>query len=96
MKEKYLLENGFVQTDSNQWVKIISESEFHVYDKEENGDIFNDTIDLQDYTIKEIEKYVSGYYDNLEEIINSYKDENISWQQIVAEIIAEQSEHEKE
>lgn len=93
MKEKELLEKGFIKTDERQFVKRISETEFHIYDKEENGDLFNDTVDIKDYGEKEIESYVSGYYDDLEELKRLSIGSGATWQQIVAEIIAEQSEH---
>lgn len=91
--KKELLEKGFIQTDERQFVKPISDTEFYIFDEEENGDIFDDTVDISDYDEKQIESYVSEYYDNLSELKKLSENSGATWQQIVAEIIAEQSEH---
>lgn len=57
------------------------------------GSIFDETIDLKDYTLTEIETYVHGYYENLDDLKEKCKDSEVTWKQLVAEIIAEQSDH---
>lgn len=94
IKEK-LLERDFFETDDNQMVKKLSETAFHVYDELEYPYgiyAFYEVVDLEDYSEEDLEKEVAGYYKNLAELREIY---NSHSNQVIAEIIAEQSEHDK-
>jgi len=88
MKTKaQLKEEGFTLTDSdsNQWVKKITETNFLVYDNENEFD-----IELNDYSEEELDDYTAAYYPSLPEMRELYRD---SANQIIAECIAEQTTH---
>ena len=81
--------NTWKQTDETQWVKKIDENNFEVLDGLMfQGKMFLNlvTVNIQDYSISEIEEEVSSYYNSFEEVKAVYADD---WKQIVAEIIAE-------
>lgn len=88
--------NGWVQTDDNQFVKQLSDSRFEIYNEVTYGEnneyteIFFDEIDVDDYS-DNLEKEIKGYYSSVNEVKEIYGSD---WKMIVAEIIAEQSEHE--
>lgn len=88
--------DGWLQTDEQQFVKKMSDTEFRVYDEivygkdNEHTDIFYGTIDITEYRDDELNDYIRGYYNNLSELKEIYGSD---WGMIVAEIIAEQSEH---
>lgn len=81
---------GFTLTDddTNQWVKKITETNFLVYDNENEFD-----IELTDYSDEELDDYIAAYYPSLPEMREIYGD-NANW--IIAECIAEQTIHFKE
>jgi len=86
MKTKeQLKKEGFTLTDSdsNQWVKKITETNFLVYDNENEFD-----IELTDYSEEELDDYIAAYYPSLIEMRIFYGD---SANQIIAECISEQS-----
>lgn len=76
-------ECGWICTDSDtdQWVKKISETKFEVL---ENGSI--QEIDLSEYTDEEILSYISSYGYDLDSVKEIY---GMSANQIIAECIAE-------
>lgn len=68
--------------DTDQYLKVLSGNSFAVIDRDQ----FH-TISLEDYTMEELEEYVSSYYDGgIEQVKKEYGKD---WRQIVAEIIAE-------
>ena len=86
MKTKEQLKaEGFTLTDSdtNQWVKKITDTNYLVYEREEQ---FN--IELNDYTEEQLDDYIAAYYPSLPAMRELYG-ENANW--IIAECIAEQS-----
>lgn len=83
MNKKQLRQEGFICTDpdTNQWVKKISDTVFHVFENEETHE-----INISEHTEKEILGYISPYGYTLESVKEIYgEDAN----QIIAECIAE-------
>lgn len=85
----------FIQTDNNQWVRKNSEDCFTVIEITiyEDYCVSEIEVDLTKYSEKDIEAEINGYYDSLEQLKMEHPDE---WKQIVAEIIAENTESDDE
>lgn len=83
--------NEWVRTDDLQFTKKITSTKFQIIDigKFPGGSyaVNFEEIDIEDYSEKEIEQYVNGYYDSLKGLRNIYKENS---NQIIAECIAEQ------
>ena len=89
------LENWF-QTDELQWVKKIDENNFTVLEVtmfeltlHKNYTLQVVDVDISALTDDELNEEIDGYYNSLEQVKESYPDD---WKQIVAEIIAENTE----
>lgn len=85
---KQLKTKGFICTDASketeQWVRKISDTKFEVYERHSNA---MSEIDLNEYSEKDLESEISGYYNSLKELRELYgKDSNM----IIAECISEQ------
>jgi hypothetical protein len=82
----------WVQTDELQWVMRISEDTFQVIEVTILADqhclVTDMEVDLSLFTDDDLEKQVSGYYDNLSHLKEVC---GADWKQIVAEIVAEQN-----
>ena len=84
---KQLKAKGFICTDASketeQWVRKISDTKFEVYERHSN---LMHYIDLEEYSEKELESEISGYYGSLKELREMYgKDSNM----VIAECISE-------
>lgn len=101
MKKPDFKEDGWEQVDMYQYVKQINEHTFIVYDQnfygenEEYSNIFYSHIDINEYfedgkPIKELQDMLTAYYRSIDDIKKVYP---IGWRQIIAEIIAESSDH---
>lgn len=89
--------NGYFKTDDLQWCKKVSDHEFDLVEVRNQldpneFDVVAGSIDIYDYSDKEITDYVSGYYKDTAELKDSYPND---WTQIIAECIFEQT-HEVE
>lgn len=82
-----LKKDGFLCTDgsagSEQYVKKLSRTRFLVYERD--ADVMSD-IELKRYTDVELTEYISGYYKNLQEVIDTYGDDA---NMVIAECISE-------
>ena len=78
--------------DTEQYGRQISERVFEFKEKMYLEEVDDDkvvqmTINLDDYTEKEVEDHISAYYEDLNEIFNIYGEDS-NW--IIAECIFEQ------
>lgn len=91
LREK-LPELGFIQTDEKQFVKEITKYGFMVYDEDYSGLVFFGVVRVleDEFTNNMVKMYYDG---GIAEVKEKYEDE---WRWIVAEIIAECSEHDEE
>ena len=84
----------WIKTDELQFVEKINQNEYEIIECVSFPDgsytYGVNYIDLEKYTDDELNTEVQGYYGELEEVINEYGD---SWRQVVAEIIAENSDN---
>jgi len=74
-RNNYLIPEG--RNDDEFIDSVWDDSEFWV----------EQTIIMSDYTEKQIDNYISGYYDNVDEVKGQYDDD---WECVVAECIFEQ------
>lgn len=90
--------DGWLKTDEKQFVKKLDDSKFMIYDEiaygddNEYTDVFYGEVDIADYSDEELNKLVRGYYKDINEVKEIYSHED-EWKQVVAEIIAEQDDH---
>lgn len=84
------LPRGWIRTDDLQWRRKVKTRVYDLIEVREEPDSYTvafDRIDLDEFTEEEIYRYISGYYDSVEEIKTQYgKDAN----GIIAECIFEQ------
>ena len=83
----------WIKTDDWQFVKKVDEDNFIVLDVKgaPTGGYRLEEIDvnIKDYE-NELEDVINGYYDSVDIVKETYGDD---WKQIIAEIIAEKTEH---
>lgn len=85
---QHLKAQGFICTDASeeteQWVRKISDTFFQVYERHCNT---MSEVDLTEYSEKELESEITGYYGSLKELQEIYgNDSNM----VIAECISEQ------
>lgn len=94
MKMPDFSQKEWKQVDDYQYVKRISDNVYEIFDQIFYGEydaIFFEKIDVTQYSNEQINEYVESYYNSLEEVKTEYG--NPFWKQVIAEIIAECSEH---
>lgn len=103
MKLPNFKNEGWIQTDERQFIKVLTDGVFKIYDEKMdniNGEtqIFFDSISLNHYTDVELDQWVKREYQDLDSLKTIYSNERYykkdDWKLVVAKLIAEQSPHE--
>lgn len=91
--------NGYIKTDDFQYQKKLDEGLYHmigadellsdVFPEDMNYVLYRGEINLNDYSEKEIESIIKGYYQSMEEMERYYPDKEVR-KGIIAECIFEQ------
>lgn len=81
--------NEWVCTDPNndQWGRWLGGRLFEFKEPDFDGDIVQFVVDLNSYTDEEVQKHISAYYRDVEEVKEIYGD-SCDW--VIAECIFEQ------
>lgn len=87
----------YVNIDGLQWRKDISENEFSLIEIRTFGPnefiVVCGDIDLCDYSQEQINNFISGYYENLNDLKNHYDDHEVNC--VIVECIFEQTSEEE-